>query len=461
MPRKLLKYSPPVNRFTYQVRWNWSWRGHYSDNTEGFIPPPNSSSSNTTTVFRCPRYFTVTVDWGDGQVEQFRSVYHQINYGYGNYMVSFRHFLTEYQDCDVSGDLYKFSYQTVPPHHYEDDDKTKLRTVTMTFSDNITYLNSTWVGYETFPVFEFPEMTYLRMSSGFTYDLPFDTFSRVPNLTELLIGDCIISGNTIPESLWGMTKLSHLELTSLWTGEGADVETSGIRNISKLQNLDNVDISGNTFAGIYLKEFNDLPKLRRLFFAPGNNSSKALGVGYDDTPVMTEVEHINPALTSCIYVQDYRQNYNRRAWPYHLSGYGWEDITQIGMYCVRNVVLDPFPEYWYEYRGATFFDIRESLRTQERADEFVDLFYDFVVNWEQSTMSQTAKDGKRNQWYNMVISYRDSANAPNTAPSGLYVAPEGFILGQSNGNPQTPMEKVYVLEKNYKQRWSTFDKPTS
>ena len=132
------------------------------------------------------------------------------------------------------------------------------------------------------------------------------------------------------------------------------------------------------------------------------------------------------------------------------------------MTCSRNVVLDPLPDYWYEYRSATSLNICESLRTQQRADDFVDLFYDFVTNWEQITMSQTAKDGKRNQWYNFTVAYLDpTGNSPNRIPSGLYVAPEGFVEGVSNGNPQTPMEKIYVLMKNYKQKWNTFDKPTS
>lgn len=33
-------------------------------------------------------------------------------------------------------------------------------------------------------------------------------------------------------------------------------------------------------------------------------------------------------------------------------------------------------------------------------------------------------------------------------------APEGFVKGQSNGSPATPMEKIYVLKNNYAQKWT-------
>lgn len=455
MPRKLLKYSPPVNRFTYKVRWNYAFHGAYSNDVEGFVPPANSGSKNTTTRFYAKNYFTVTVDWGDGQIEQFRSIPYDSDYG--SYAIFFRHYMTEIQDTNLNGPV-KFGYETIPPHRYEDGDKTKLRTVTMTFSTNITYLNSEWHKYEECPIFEFPELVYIYLSDPGAYDLPFDTFSRVPNLIELRLANIALFNKTIPDSLWTMTNLEKLAINNLFRN-GTGVEESGIRNVSKLKNLHTLEILGNSFAGYYIREFNDLPKLRNLNIAVSrSNMPDSIASSVNDTPVMTEVDHINPNLTNFVY------NFylaNKTKWPYHMSGYGLENLTNIEGYCNPSITLAPLPEYWYEYRSGTGLDIRETLRTVARADEFVNLFYDFVTGWEQITMSQTAKDGKRNQWYNLGVSYRDSGNSPNASPSGLYIAPEGFILGQSNGTPQSPMEKIYVLEKNYKQRWNTFDKPTS
>lgn len=46
------------------------------------------------------------------------------------------------------------------------------------------------------------------------------------------------------------------------------------------------------------------------------------------------------------------------------------------------------------------------------------------------------------------------ANPDDKRPSGVLQAPSGFIKGQSNGSPSTPMEMVYVLMNNYGWRFS-------
>lgn len=457
MPRKLLKYSPVINRATFQLKYNWSWHSGYSDNVEGWIPPATGSSKNTVTQFRSKQYFTVEVDYGDGTVEQYRSVYNKSTSGYGDYLVCFRHFMTEIEDNATQ----KFSYDTVAPHHYEDDDKSVLRTIVMTFSAPIIYINHEYSHLSSFPVFEFPELIYLKVStpSNNVGEMPFDTFARIPKLEHFLLETISVDNTVIPESLWTMTKLKELSIRRVFK-KATDLEGSGIRNINKLVNLEVLYYTG-PLAGIYIKELNDLSKLYSLNWVCDNNAGGYIG-GINKAPVMDEVSQINPRLTGFGYISGFESDYQRTAWPYHLSGYGWENIRSINMYCSRDVVLDPLPEYWHEYRNATSIIIYESLGTQQRADDFVDLFYDFVTNWEQITMSQTAKDGKRNQWYNFTVAYLDPVgNSPNRIPSGLYIEPEGFVEGVSNGNPKTPMEKIYVLMKNYKQKWITFDKPTS
>lgn len=64
-------------------------------------------------------------------------------------------------------------------------------------------------------------------------------------------------------------------------------------------------------------------------------------------------------------------------------------------------------------------------------------------------------DGKRNQFYSLSVSmYNAVYPTENQRPSGTEQAPEGFVKGQSNGSPATPMEKIYVLKNNYAQRWT-------
>lgn len=75
------------------------------------------------------------------------------------------------------------------------------------------------------------------------------------------------------------------------------------------------------------------------------------------------------------------------------------------------------------------------------------IFYE-ICNY--ITKSQTASDGKRNQYYGLRIDWR----ILDPTPSGTYQAPSGFELGVQDGNPATPMEKIYVLENNYKQNFN-------
>ena len=101
------------------------------------------------------------------------------------------------------------------------------------------------------------------------------------------------------------------------------------------------------------------------------------------------------------------------------------------------------------------------INTQERADTFVNTFYDKIMSWSYITMSQTASDGNRNQFYKLTLDLYTAAAPTNKRPSGVYQAPEGFVKGVSNGNPTTPMEKVYVLTNNYGQTWVLAPAPAS
>ena len=76
-------------------------------------------------------------------------------------------------------------------------------------------------------------------------------------------------------------------------------------------------------------------------------------------------------------------------------------------------------------------------------------------------MSQVASDGNRNQFYKLILSLYEASAPTNKRPSGVYQAPEGFDKGVSNGNPTTPMEKVYVLTNNYGQTWVLAPAPAS
>ena len=113
----------------------------------------------------------------------------------------------------------------------------------------------------------------------------------------------------------------------------------------------------------------------------------------------------------------------------------------------------PLPEYVKEMRSMTNVVIAGAIFIQSKADDFVNAWYDYMINWSEATMSSNAADGLRNQFYGVAVSAYD-INAGSKRPSGVLQAPSGFSQGQSNGNPTTPMEKIYVLTNNYKQVWT-------
>ena len=460
----LVKYEGRVNRYTYQVQWNWSLRCGYSTDNENWVPPATGSSQNTYMCFQAYNPFTVTVDWGDGQVEQFNSVTHRYTDVVSAYQsVTFRSYMTEVRD---NADEY-FSWETIPPHHYADDSTSTVRTITMEFSEDIIAIRgSHYHNMYSFPIAEFPELVYLEQffTSG-TYTIPMDIFSNIPNLQYLILNYMHSSDTSIPDSLWTMTNLVSLQIFDTWN-KCTDIESSGIRNVAKLQKLQTFRSTGSVWNGTYLKEYNELPNLTSLTDVPNYTSSIHDSVNLCNlAPVMDEVDEINQNLTDFRYISDTSISY-KTLLPTHLQGYGWSHITQIYLYCGRNIDFSVIPDYWHEHRAATSLYMHEcfnsSAEDDERAAVFIETFYNFVTSWEHITMSSTASDGLRNQWYGMTVYFRSlTANYIGNQPEGLYLPTDGFVQGVSNGNPTTSMERIYVLEMNYNQYWRTIDRPTS
>ena len=119
-----------------------------------------------------------------------------------------------------------------------------------------------------------------------------------------------------------------------------------------------------------------------------------------------------------------------------------------------NIDVSNLPDYIYEMRSMNSFYMHFCLSTQSRCDTFISTLYDKVMGFNYLTMSSSASDGERNQFLWIVFTYVSASSPSDKRPSGVLQAPSGFIKGQSNGSPSTPMEMVYVLMNNYGWRFS-------
>lgn len=117
-------------------------------------------------------------------------------------------------------------------------------------------------------------------------------------------------------------------------------------------------------------------------------------------------------------------------------------------------IINLIPDYIYEMRPMNSFYMHSCLSTQSRCDTFISTLYDKVMGFNYLTMSSSASDGERNQFYGLYLLMYSASSPSDKRSSGVLQAPSGFIKGQSNGSPSTPMEMVYVLMNNYGWRFS-------
>ena len=232
-----------------------------------------------------------------------------------------------------------------------------------------------------------------------------------------------------------------------------DIESSGIRNIKNMKNLQTLELP-SCYLDRYIKEFNDLPKLTSLNITSGPSDMW----NYFDINTLPsfEVDKINPNITDFTFLNDWMNGERRTGWnDDNMSGRGLEHLTSFVAVNSNSLRMDKLPDYIYEMRAITWFSVNASTHSQKRSDDFVNSFYDLVVGWDQITMTSVAKDGRRNQFYGLSVSmYSSIYPYENQRPTGQEQAPEGFVKGQSNGSPATPMEKIYVLKNNYAQKWT-------
>lgn len=438
----LVSYNDESDKMTVKSTSAWFPAECYGNSYDHVPAYPQGDDANGYIRFDSKEPGMLNIDYGDGIKEQ--KMFKQLNDGtYRLVLCSYD--LDYYKNPNSSewGTL-KSGGRLIPeyPHRYTDGEM-KERTIVMEFTNKISLVRATKIKMDEFPVLDLPSVGSLYFSVITMNDasIDVDKIVRADSLT-IFVYDTIRNAPNIqfPVGLLKATQLRSLNLTK--SIDMSNPESNGIRGISVLSNLESLKVAATNGKPIYLKEYNDLPKLR------------TLDIRCDaDQDLICETDTINPALTAFQFLS--LTNGPLSSWRENIQGRGIEKITGIDCGHGPNIPVDVLPEYFKEMRAwESFIGSYTFIRTQQRADTFVDSIYEYVTNWEQITMSQTAKDGKRNQFYNLRFNMWSSYYPHAQRPSGTYQAPAGFEQGVSNGQPATPMEKIYVLTQNYKQTWS-------
>lgn len=420
----------------------------YDGKGADYIPDPiiSADAFNRSLRFSTRKPGFVDVDWGDGTKDQ----YPLVKASDGSYRIIFRSLDIEYKkNPDDTVWWYKkedgSQYIPVPPHKYSD---IRRREVTMRFSNLIDgEFNMDGIVLHEFPITNLPDITYFAVVRSVLKngDIPYDRISKSVNLRNIQIGAFSHSGvwSNWPEGFLNMKNLRYFGCNSVFNfGDDPD---SNWRRFSEWKNLTEFNFDWCNIPS-YDPAFNSIPAVGINIISDRNN-----------IPVFDEVDKVGDDKAGVDFMG------NGSSWKQDLVGGKLNKIRRA--YCSSSTVpVDDLPDYLYEIREFRVWNLRGGgrfINTQERADTFVNTFYDKMMSWDYITMSQTASDGNRNQFYKLTLDLYAAVAPTNKRPSGVYQAPDGFVKGVSNGNPTTPMEKVYVLTNNYGQTWILAPAPAS
>lgn len=439
----LVGYDTALSSVTFYV--NEDRFPCYNGRNADYVPDPvvDSGIFNRNFNISSSKPGFVNVDWGDGTKDQY-----PLTKNGSVYRIIFRSLDIEWRkNPDATTWWFKkedgSQYIAIPPHKY---DSVQKREVTMTFSNVIDGdFSLDGIVLDRFPLINLPDISYLNMTRSVLKngDIPYDRISNSQNVANIQMGGFSHPGvwSNWPEGFLKMKRLKYFGCSSVFNF--ADNPDSNWRRFSEWENLTIFNFNGCNIPS-YDPAFNSIPAVGIDIISDRNN-----------IPVFDEVDKVGDNKIHVYFMA------NGSSWKQDLVGGKLNKIQET--YCRSYTVpVDDLPDWLYEVREFRKWNLSSSfISTQERADTFVNTFYDKIMSWSYITMSQTASDGNRNQFYKLTLDLYTSAAPTNKRPSGVYQAPEGFVKGVSNGNPTTPMEKVYVLTNNYGQTWVLAPAPAS
>lgn len=441
----LVGYDTALSSVTFYV--NEDRFPCYNGKGADYVPDPvvDSDDFNRNFNISSSKPGFVNVDWGDGTKDQY-----PLTKNGSVYRIVFRSLDIEWKkNPDATTWWFKkedgSQYIPIPPHKY---DSVQKREVTMTFSNVIDAdFSLDGIVLDQFPLMNLPDISYLAMVRSVLKNgnIPYDRINKSVNLRNIQMGAFSHPGvwDNWPEGFLNMKNLRYFGCNSVFNF--ADNPDSNWRRFSEWENLTTFNFNWCNIPS-YDPAFNSIPATDIDIISDRNNIS-----------VFDEVDKVGDNKL----VVDFMANGS--SWKQDLVGGKLNRIHET--YCTSGTVpVDDLPDWLYEVREFRKWNMADGgkfINTQDRADAFVNTFYDKVMSWDYITMSQVASDGNRNQFYKLVLNLYIASAPTNKRPSGVYQAPEGFVKGVSNGNPTTPMEKVYVLTNNYGQTWILAPAPAS
>lgn len=454
--RLICKYTNKGS-ITFFTKGKYAFRGVNRNDTIDDVPDPilDANNYNESIQFYSKTPGMCEVDWGDGNKEQFPFVKARSGSIYGQYRLMFRRRDISYRKNPDSHPWWFYKEdgsEYIPsPNHAYDDGMDKERVISMSFTNNVTMMESYRIMMIGFPILDMPSLINLIISipgNNTITDIPKGRIMRSVNIERITLNEFGVGTLTsIPEDWNRLIKLKGLNL--IMSIDFSDTEASNIRKFPSMwPNLEILSLSGGRVR-VYPKEWLSFSKLRELYISPGAAMSS---FDPNTCPAMDEVDRINSSLRVFSHINKWYGSVV--SWHPYMSGKGLENIDRLdASYSHSNIDVSNLPDYIYEMRSMNAFYMHRNLPTQERCDTFISTLYDKVMGFDYLTMSSVASDGKRNQFYGLYLSIYLASFPDDKRPSGVFQAPLGFVKGVSNGNPQTPMEKIYVLTNNYNQRW--------
>lgn len=443
---------------TFFTKGKYAFRGVNRNDTTDDVPDPilDGNNYNETIGFYSNAPGMCEVDWGDGNKEQFPFVKARSGSIYGQYRLMFRRRDISYRKNPDSHPWWFYKddgseYIPVPNHTY-DDGMDKERVISMSFTNDVTEMESYRIMMVGFPILDMPSLINIIISipgDRTITDIPKDRIMRSVNIERITLREFGVDTLTsIPEDWNRLTKLKGLNLSR--SIDFSDTEASNIRKFPSMwPNLEILDLAGGRVR-VYPREWLSFSKLRELYISPG-----VAMPSFDPNtcPAMDEVDRINSSLKIFSHIN--RWYGSVVSWHPYMSGKGLENIESLdASHSYSNIDVSNLPDYIYEMRSMNSFYMHFCVSTQSRCDTFISTLYDKVMGFNYLTMSSYASDGERNQFYGLYLTMYSASRPVDKRPSGVLQAPSGFIKGQSNGSPSTPMEMVYVLMNNYGWRFN-------